>query len=688
MNDTRRNDTWRNDFGKPAVLSTRVLLLVAGVTLGAAVGAAGPLRAEDTTIRVTTAKPAPPIPRRLFGKFTEHLGRNIYHGMWAQVLRNPGFEEWKFFSAREHGEKQAASMGLSAYWLPLSGESAQYALGADCALPGQTSQDIEVTKVEDGHEVGLKQEGVYLPLHRESDYLVSFRSEGEGLSSGFAMSIREGSRALARVVFPPPAKEWEARSAELTIPRGSVPAGAALTFAVEVLSAGKLSLDLLEIFPRDAIDGFDRDVVRLCREARLPLLRYPGGNFVSGYHWRDGVGPRETRPMQHNPAWDVPEYNHVGTGEFLAFCRAAGCEPMICVNAGNGTAEEAAAWVEYANGPVTTPMGQLRARNGHPEPYGIKVWEVGNELYGDWQIGHTTAADYAERYLRFARAMSAADPSIELIANGHDRSWNRTVLERCAGAARSLSVHPLIGGGTPPSADPEKTFRALMAYPTAFENDVRAQLAWAAERQLSPRFAVTELQIFTNREELPSNSTLSEALFLGRFVHAAIRLGGAIEMITHSALVNHGGGLSKRGEVVWAQPVQHAHALYGTMSGVRPVPVEVICRKYSAAEPRIPRAENAPELDAVALLDGTGEELTIIAINTNPTEDVTAAVQIDDPGARPVRARRVDGASYMTRNSASSPDAAALRRIEPPAAGQGRFRFPPHSITEVVFGLK
>src|SRR5206468_5093319 len=110
--------------------------------------------------------------------------------------------------------------------------------------------------------------------------------------------------------------------------------------------------------------------------------RWPGGNFVSTYHWEDGVGPLDSRPTKANFAWGALELNTFGTDEFISFCRAVGCEPMICVNAGSGTPEEAARWIEYCNGPATSPMGKLRAANGHPEPFHVKHWEVGNELWG------------------------------------------------------------------------------------------------------------------------------------------------------------------------------------------------------------------------------------------------------------------------------------------------------------------
>ncbi len=249
-------------------------------------------------------------------------------------------------------------------------------------------------------------------------------------------------------------------------------------------------------------------------------------------------------------------------------------------------------------------------------------------------------------------------------------------------------MHPLIGSGVSRDVAPADVFRALMAYPTFFENRVRTLSQWAAGRGLAPKVAITELQIFTNRRGLPANWTLSEALFLGRFIHAAIRLNGKVELITHSALVNHGGGLRKQRGVVYAQPVQEAHVLYGTMTGVRPVAVEVEGETYDIDVPRIASIKAAPALDAVALLDGTGRELTLVVINTLPEKEVTAAVEVDGFEARPLRARRVGGVSILSSNSLEDPDAVRLRDIDPPEASEGGFRFASHSITEIVFRIE
>lgn len=195
-------------------------------------------------------------------------------------------------------------------------------------------------------------------------------------------------------------------------------------------------------------DGWRTDVRDLVRRLGVSTIRYPGGNFVSGYDWEDGVGPRTTRPVRHDMAWRSIEPNLVGTDEFIAWARSAGAEPMLTVNLGTRGAEAARNLVEYCNGPRGTLFGDQRAANGHPEPYGVRTWCLGNEMDGPWQIGHTTADEYGRRAAAAGLAMREVDPAIELVACGSSGpgmptfgAWERTVLERTRDVVDHISLH-------------------------------------------------------------------------------------------------------------------------------------------------------------------------------------------------------------------------------------------------------
>ncbi len=198
--------------------------------------------------------------------------------------------------------------------------------------------------------------------------------------------------------------------------------------------------------PLSNANGHRLDVLEAMKRAGASILRYPGGNFVSNYHWEDGVGPKEQRKRVFEYAWLTEESNQHGTLEFIELCRAVGAEPLLCVNMGSGTAEEAMHWVEYCNGTGNTEYANLRRSHGYEEPFGVKFWGLGNEMYGDWQMGALSAEDYAKKAVDFARAMKFADPAIQLIISGYDTDWNYTAVKALANYADYISAHSYSAG--------------------------------------------------------------------------------------------------------------------------------------------------------------------------------------------------------------------------------------------------
>ncbi|HVU48826.1 MAG TPA: hypothetical protein VHD85_22050 [Terracidiphilus sp.] len=189
---------------------------------------------------------------------------------------------------------------------------------------------------------------------------------------------------------------------------------------LEITGTGKGSFHVgaVSLMPADNIDGFRPEVIAALKQLHFGVLRFPGGNFVSAYEWRYGVGDIDRRPPIFDPVWHAVQSNDVGTDEFLTLCRLLGVDPYITVNAGFGDAWSARELVEYANGAATTPMGKWRAQNGHPEPYHVKFWGIGNEPWGDYQMGAMSLPQFELKHNLFAREMRKVDPSIKLIAGG------------------------------------------------------------------------------------------------------------------------------------------------------------------------------------------------------------------------------------------------------------------------------
>ncbi|WP_433892661.1 alpha-N-arabinofuranosidase [Streptomyces sp. CA-111067] len=194
--------------------------------------------------------------------------------------------------------------------------------------------------------------------------------------------------------------------------------------------------------------GFRSDVAALVAELGVTLVRYPGGNFVSGYDWRDGIGPADRRPRRLDTAWRSVETNQVGTDEFLGWAERGGLQPMMAVNLGTAGITEAAALVEYCNTPGGTYWSDLRAANGRREPYGVPLWCLGNEMDGPWQTGHMSAAEYGRIAAESGKAMKLVDPGIEVVVCGSSNHgmptfgyWESTVLERAWDVADYVSMH-------------------------------------------------------------------------------------------------------------------------------------------------------------------------------------------------------------------------------------------------------
>ena len=245
--------------------------------------------------------------------------------------------------------------------------------------------------------------------------------------------------------------------------------------------------------PRSDGSGFRTDVADLVSELGVSLVRYPGGNFVSGYRWEDGVGPREERPTTLDLAWRSVETNEVGTDEFLQWAQRLHVKPVVAVNLGTRGAADAAALVEYCNVAAATEYADQRRRNGHPDPYGIKTWCLGNEMDGPWQVGHTTAEQYAQRAATAGRAMRMVDPSIELVVCGSSNRempsyarWEQTVLEATHELADYLSIHAYYDGQQP-QADYLASGEAMSRY---IEETIATADSVAARRRSSKKLSI------------------------------------------------------------------------------------------------------------------------------------------------------------------------------------------------------
>ncbi len=671
---------------------------IAMICASFAPSSSGAAPSAGASIEVDVARRGDPVSRWLFGKFTEHLGANVYQGAWAQIVPNPEFapaSRWQDAGAlrrrlerlqAETGADGLASVDASAfapYWQPIGRVAGRVLRDAD--------RDMQ--HLEAGEGGGDLRTPVYLPLGRVRTYDLTLKARlAAAPAAGAPSSVRVALVAADGTVLAETevalAREWRESKARLSVPAAAAFArGDAQRLAVRLAAGAAADLGRILLFPSDHVGGWDPEVVACMREARLPLLRFPGGNFASTYHWRDAVGPLDGRPVLANRAWpDILEFNHVGTDEWLSLCEAVGATPFICINAGSGTPEEARDWVRYCNAPADDPLGRLRAANGHPAPHNVRLWEIGNELWGSWQEGHTDAAGYAERYVPFYDAMRSAGGDLHLIANGFDEPWNAALVKKAGAKVESLSMHHLPGHGLAKDLDPDEVFRWLMGFSAHFLDEIAPVYRPMVQAGLAPRVAVTELQIFTQHPNLPSNRTQTEAVWVADIINAAIQSEGRVEMITHSALLNHGGGLRKQRGVVWANPVWWTTHLYGTQDGVIPVAVRVDAPAYDVPERWGFHGGRTACLGAAALLAPVGDACTLFVVNRSPHDAFETAVAVRGFAAAPqAEVVTLAGTDYMAANTLEAPD-----RVRPAASradvrdGRLRFTSPPASLVRII----
>ena len=694
----------------------------------------------DTRVRAThTVNPW------LYGKFCEHLGANIYHGMEAQILLNCTLASWRFAAGDDHpdggvraesdrhrfterimayGRRQAwpdpdriveAYLHGSAFaWYPVSDADDRLVtvqLSPDIGPHGERAQRVEVHPDLSNASPGPVGSGgigqwVYLPLHRTKTF--QYRLVGRAIiPCEIELCLKAvDSPEIATSTRISLGSDWHTVPGLLTLP-DDAPAEALYQFSATSAAPAHFVLDRMLLYPSDHVGGADPDVIRMLREAHLPLLRWPGGNFSSGYHWRDGVGPIDARPTRPNPAWEGLEFNLFGTDEFIAFCRAVGCEPMICVNAGDGTPDEAAAWLEYCNGGPETPMGALRAANGHPEPYGVRYWEIGNEIYGRWQVGWTTAAGNVDRYERFRQALLSVDPTVQLLGCGYgnepNSDWNHTLIENAGTRLRCITDHILTGGSVNADTDPVELYHAFMGYPSVLEGRYRAlETTMRRAGLVEPHLAITELQLFAHFQgegkpggrltpaTMPRPDTIAEALSLTTIVNTCIRLGRFVELLTHSATVNHGGGLRKERERVYANPVHHAHAMGHTLAGGTPVALRLACETFATqhAFAHIPPLAQVPVIDPMAVLTESGDLVVTLVHRSGDCGPIELTIDLEGFRAHQ-RAEQVTlaGETWFDRNTREAPEKIVPRRTQLTLGAETRLvlTLAPFSISQVTF---
>jgi alpha-N-arabinofuranosidase len=389
-----------------AILAIGVLTMCAVVPVSAATP-------THVNAIIDAGKTFAPINTNLYGMFIEHIGGLVYNSMWAEMI-----DDRKFFypvTAQNIAPAGRAHRGRGGFggapqrWIPV-GPAESVNMDTQHAYVGDHSPAIALSSDEPR---GIRQAG--LTLMQGKNYTGRIVLAGDaGTQVTVSLILGDGDTDRQTLTISKLTPNYAKFPLTFESPIDVVDAQLEIT----ATGRGTLYIGAVSLMPADNIQGWKPEVITVLKSLHSGVYRWPSGNFVSAHDWRDAIGDPDQRPPIWDPVWNALQPNDVGTDEFMTLCRLVEVEPYITVNSGFGEARSAAEYVEYANGPIATRMGAMRAANGHPEPYHVKFWNIGNEMWGDWQFGYMPLAQYQVKHNLFAKAMRKVDPNIILIASG------------------------------------------------------------------------------------------------------------------------------------------------------------------------------------------------------------------------------------------------------------------------------
>ena len=458
-------------------------------------------------------------------------------------------------------------------------------------------------------------------------------------------------------------------------------------------------------------DGFRKDVIDVVKPLGVSVLRWPGGNFASGYNWTDGIGPRDQRPARLELAWNDLESNRFGTDEFLRYAEKIGAEPYICLNLGLGTIDDARHWVEYTNEAKHTYWADQRRKNGRDAPYNVKLWGLGNEIDGPWQLGHKSAEEYALFALETAKAMRAVDNSIKLIASGSSNyganadwiGWNRTVLQTLRNQIDYISLHTYIG-------NQDNNLERFLGRSQQIENyiDVTAGLIRQVQSgQPNPRpitIAYDEWNVWYrahNAEKLEEVYNFEDALAMGMFFNAFFRHADVVKIANLAQMVNVIAPIMTNKQGLFLQTTYFPLAEFAKQRGNTALNVWSSGPTYTLdPTPNAPQNANAnaarrpalPYLDVSSTYDAKNKIVFVNVLNRSKDRSIAARVEPQDLHVAPsvevwemnhpdLKATHTFGDDKKVRPT--------TKTVNVTVAGNGFvYSFPAHSLTVLRLAVK
>jgi alpha-L-arabinofuranosidase len=614
----------------------------------------------DPAIVVRADQVNSPMSEHIYGQFIEHLGRCIYGGIWAEML-----EDRKFFH-------------------PVTAEFNPYRGLRDTAFPVVGASPWEI--MGDPKSVSMRTEepfvGRHTPLIRE-DSGVRQRDLGveEGKSYvGYVWLKNAGNRPATVEV----SLAWGLGTANRRTTRLDGIGNEYRRFPFEWVAGGTTDQAMLEVrvlngpvllgtislMPGDHVEGMRADTLGLLRELNSPIYRWPGGNFVSGYDWRDGIGDRDRRPPRTNPAWTGVEHNDFGMHEFIRFCQLLETEPYITVNTGFGDAHSAAAQLEYCNGGADTYWGGRRVANGAPEPFGVRYWGIGNEMWGDWQLGFMRLEHYVLKQNWVVDTMREVDPDIITIASGQAGSWSRGLLQNSSDHMDQIAEH-FYCQERPGLVAHVRQIPNNIRGKAEFHRQARREMPGLAEKDI--RIAMTEWNYWYGPHvfgELGTRYFLKDALGIAAGLHEYARQSDIITSAYYAQTVNVIGAIKTNRRNAAFETTGLVLKLYRREFGEHPV-----------------HTESTGLIDAQAAWSSDRKRLTIGIVNPTQNE---MAIPVELHGARLTGSGtrwEISDPDPMAHNDPDQPDRITIQE-QAVSGGLDRVRVPACSVTLLVLDVE
>lgn len=633
------------------------------------------------SIQINASEVTGQVPHYLFGQFIEHEHKTIDDGLLAQLLRDRKFDE---------GDRDGN--GVSAGWVPeervedrywelRNGQGVHDRYYVDHAVyyGGGASQAIQISGGGSNH-ASVYQIGIQFAKGRRYAFYVYMRERGKG--RGFVEIDKLGGPVYLHKEFNLATDRWEKYTAEFTAAQDTAKGRVRIGF----VGTGTFWIDSASLMPADNIDGMRRDVIDALRRMHISVMRYPGGCYADYYNWKNGIGPRDKRPTVWSTAWHEWNSNDFGTDEYMELARILGYDAHITVNYISGTAPEAAQWVQYANGSTNTPMGRLRAVNGHPRPYGIKLWAVGNEaptLCSGQYTGGTKLSDYVRRFHNYEIAMKKVDLSIRVMASSVGRpGWIQQLLHAMPVDLLATSIYTGPGRKVKQICNAKFFYQKVVAEPLQFKRKLDDNIQAAGSLlPKHPFFAITEFNSWWLPETEDPEYRLANGLYFASVFNTLLRHSNYIFLAENCSLINVQGMIEVNPVAIKLTPPYFAYVLYANHIGR-----EVL--KTVTSSPPVVFNPQLSSLDAVATRSADGHTLYLAVVNRTEDKPVSAQIRIKSwtPTIGEVHVYELNGKGWDAFNPYGSTANVNIRqrKFEAPHA-TFVYRFPAHSASVLEF---